>query len=93
MPKDICQCEVIAKEEQRIKIHVEKRKWGREVTIIEGIDEKDVDLHQLATKLKHKLACGGTAKNGKIELQGDHRERVKSLLIQEGFSEDNIDIT
>jgi len=52
-----------------------------------------VDLHQLATKLKHKLACGGTAKNGKIELQGDHRERVKTLLIQEGFSEDNIDIT
>ena len=46
-------------------------------TIIEGIDEKEINLKDLAKKLKAHLACGGTAKDGKIELQGEHKTRVK----------------
>ena len=92
LPKDLCVCQAIVKEQQRIKIRVEKRKWGREVTIIEGIDEKSIDLHELAAKLKSKLACGGTSKNGKIELQGDHRNRVPELLVEAGFPAENIDV-
>ncbi|HDO21093.1 MAG TPA: translation initiation factor, partial [Candidatus Bathyarchaeota archaeon] len=84
LPKDLCVCQSIAREQQRIRIKIEKRKWGREVTIIDGINDKDINLHQIATKLKSKLACGGTAKNGRIELQGDHRLRVKQLLVELG---------
>jgi translation initiation factor 1 len=41
--------------------------------------------------LKSKLATGGTAKNGRIELQGDHRYKVRNILIKElGIPEDNI---
>lgn len=92
LPKDLCVCESIAKEQQRIKVKVEKRKWGREVTIIEGISDKDVDLYEVVATLKSKLACGGTAKNGRIELQGDHRARIKELLVSLGFPSENIDV-
>jgi len=62
------------------------------MTVIEGIKEKEVDLHDLATKLKNKCACGGTAKLGRIELQGDHKEEVKGFLVQLGFPDQNIDV-
>ncbi len=83
-------CEELSKEQMLIKVRVEKRKWGREVTIIEGISDKEFDLKKLVSELKSKLACGGTAKNGRIELQGDHRHRVKELLVAMGFPEENI---
>ncbi|MBE9391509.1 stress response translation initiation inhibitor YciH [Fervidicoccus fontis] len=83
-------CEQLAKEQQLIKIRLEKRKFGKEVTIIEGIDEKEVDIKKLASQLKTKLATGGTAKNGRIELQGDHRSALKEILIQFGFPEESI---
>lgn len=93
LPKDLCVCQEIVKEEQRIKVRVEKRKWGRSVTIIEGIDSKDVDLEKLATKLKSALAAGGTAKGERIEVQGDHRYRAKELLVGWGYPEQNIDVS
>ncbi|RLE51359.1 MAG: stress response translation initiation inhibitor YciH [Candidatus Methanomethylicota archaeon] len=92
LPKDLCVCQSIAREQQRIKVKVEKRKWGREVTIIDGIMDKDVDLYEIAAVLKSKLACGGTAKNGRIELQGNHKARVKELLVELGFPAENIDV-
>ena len=73
-----------------VKIRIEKRKFGKEVTIIEGLDETQ-DLRKIASMLKSKLATGGTAKNGRIELQGDHRHKVKNILIKElGIPEENI---
>jgi translation initiation factor 1 len=92
LPKDLCVCQEIVKEEQRIKVRVERRKWRKEMTVIEGINEKEVNLHELATKLKNKCACGGTAKLGRIELQGDHKEDVRRFLTQLGFPDHNIDV-
>ncbi len=90
LPKDLCICETIAREKQKIKIYVEKRKFGKTITIIEGLDEKSIDIKSLLKKFKKKLACGGTYKDGKIELQGDHRLKVKKMLIEEGFPESSI---
>ena len=92
LPKDLCVCETIAKKEQQITIKVEKRKFGKLMTTIEGIDEKDIDIKDLAKKLKNKLACGGTAKEGKIELQGDHAQKAKEMLIKLGFSPETVTI-
>ncbi len=61
------------------------------MTVIEGVT-KEMNPEELARKLKKKLACGGTYKEGKIELQGDHREKVKKLLVQEGFPEEQIEV-
>lgn len=90
--KELCVCETIAKESQRINIFTEKKAFGKIYTIINGIDEKEIDLKDLAKKLKNKLACGGTAKEGRIELQGNHQNKVKDILIKVGFSPDSIDI-
>jgi len=67
-----------------------KRKFGKMVTVIEGIDEKQLDPKELTKNLKSKLACGGTWKDGRIELQGNHTARVKEVLIGMGFSQDMI---
>ncbi|MCK4243525.1 translation initiation factor [Candidatus Bathyarchaeota archaeon] len=92
LPKEICVCGTISKEQQKVIVTLEKRKWGKATTIIEGFDEKSVDLSRLAQKLKTLCACGGTAKNNQIILQGDHREKAKELLAKQGFHEDNIEI-
>ena len=92
MPKELCVCEEIAREQQRINVYSIKRKFGKKVTIVEGIDEKQLDLKALTKTLKSKLACGGTAKEGRIELQGNHKVRVKEVLVEMGFSPEMIDI-
>ncbi len=92
LPKELCVCETIAKESQRIKVYVISKKFGKKYTVIEGIDSKEIDLKDLTKKLKTRFACGGTAKEGKIELQGDHKQKVKENLIQMGFSQETIDV-
>ncbi|MCH4814627.1 MAG: translation initiation factor [Saccharolobus sp.] len=88
LPPDIC--EQLSKEEQFIKIKVEKRRYGKEVTIIEGIGGNDSELKKIASELKSKLAAGGTVKDGKILIQGDHKEKVREILIKMGYAESNI---
>jgi len=92
LPKDLCVCGEIEKEQQRIRIRLETRKFGRPSTIIDGIDDKSSNLSGLAQKLKGYCACGGTSKNGLIMLQGDHRERVREYLIKVGYPEENIEL-
>jgi len=68
------------------------RKLSKPATIIEGMDPKRNDLHRIATQLKTRLACGGTVKDGQIILQGDHRPRIKQLLVELGFREGSIEV-
>ena len=58
LPSDICVCEELGKEQQRIRVRLETRKWGKAVTIVDGITEKEADLSRLAQKLKSFCACG-----------------------------------
>jgi len=92
LPKDLCVCEEMSKEQQRIRIRLETRKWGKKYTIIDGIDPKEMKLSKLAATLKSKCACGGTAKNDQILLQGDHRDVVKAVLVELGFPSGNIEV-
>ena len=91
LPKDLCVCEVIAREQQKIIVKAEKRKFGKQYTVIKGI-KKEVNVDELVRKLKSKFACGGTAKSGQIELQGDHRSRMKKALVELGFPEETIEV-
>jgi len=79
-------CEQIAKEQQKIRILTDTRRYGKVVTVVDGIDSTDIDLDDLARKLKTRCAAGGTAKDGRIELQGEHRRKVKEVLEEMGFS-------
>lgn len=91
LPKELCVCETIAKESQKIKVYAVKRKFRKLYTIIKGIDEKQIDIKDLVKKLKSKFACGGTAKDGVIELQGDHTKQVKQALVSMGFAQESIE--
>ena len=70
LPKDLCVCGEIEKEQQRIRIRLETRKFGRPTTIIDGMDDKNSNLPGIAQKLKTYCACGGTSKNGRSCCKG-----------------------
>ncbi len=91
LPKDLCVCETIAKESEKIRISVEKKRYGKNVTVIGGIS-KDADPKKVLKELKTRLACGGIIRDGNIELQGNHGERVKQILVKLGFDEKLIEI-
>ncbi len=85
-------CSAVAKEKQKVLIKLDKRRYGKLLTLIEGIDKKQVNIKDLAKQLKGKLACGGTVKDSTIELQGSHKNAVKRILLTLGFTEDSIEI-
>jgi translation initiation factor 1 len=89
---ELCACETIAKESQKILVYIERKKFNKYYTIVEGIDEKEIDLKDLAKKLKSKLACGGTIKDGKIELQGEHKQKIKKILVEYDFAPSSVEI-
>ena len=85
LPKELCACEEIAREQQEIRITTAKRRYGKVVTIVEGINASDINIDDLARQLKTKCASGGTVKEGNIELQGDHKRKVEQVLQELGF--------
>lgn len=89
LPREACVCEEIAKTTQKIHIEMVKRRYGKMTTVISGMDST-INMKDVAKKLKGELACGGTIKNKAIELQGDHRKKVKEILNELGFQADLI---
>ena len=68
----------------RIQRQTSGRK-GKGVCLITGIDADDAALNTLAAEFKKKCGCGGAVKEGVIEIQGDKRELIKSLLEAKGM--------
>ena len=91
LPKEICACEALEREgAKRIKVYTTKKKFGKLVTIVEGLEEGELD--KIAKELKRTLACGGSSKEGVIVLQGEHRDKIRQLLAKMGYQEDSIDV-
>ena len=82
---------IVSKEQQKIKIAVIRRKFSKIITIVSGIDDGKT-IEDVGREMKQKFACGGTVKDGNIELQGDHKSKVKDELVKLGFSPDTIDV-
>ncbi len=83
--------EAIEREERKIKVRLERVKGRKVMTIIEGIDDEK-EGERITKILKKKFACGGTYKEGKVMLQGDHRRRVKEELVKMGYPEGKIEV-
>lgn len=89
LPKEICACQTIEKETTgRLKIYATKKRFNKLVTIVEGLDEKE--LRQVGKELKRKLACGGNTKEGIVVLQGDHVKKVAEYLVTLGYPREMI---
>lgn len=89
--KELCVCESLAKESENIKVSGVRRRYKKFITVIEGVSS-DADPKKVLKELKTSLACGGTLKDGVIELQGNHTRRVKEILVKLGFQEDQIEV-
>ena len=62
-----------------------KGRKGKGVTLITGVPLDNEELKKLAKSLKQKCGCGGSLKNGVIEIQGDHREFLEKELSGLGY--------
>ncbi len=78
--------------ETHLVVRMETRRWGKAVTVIQGLEETGRSIREIARGLKSRLATGGTVKDGVIVLQGDHRNRVKDELVRQGFPAGNIEV-
>lgn len=69
-------------------VRIQKQTSGRKgagVSLITGLDLSDDELKKLAAELKKRCGCGGSVKDGNIEIQGEKRDLLKQLLEQKGF--------
>lgn len=72
--------------QQTVYLHREsKGRGGKTVTLLKNLVLSEKDMKALAKKLKQACGTGGTIKDGQIEIQGDHRQRISEVLNQLGF--------
>jgi len=62
-----------------------KSRGGKTVTVITGISGNDATFSTLAQQLKKLCGSGGTVKDGTIEIQGDHCDKVQAKLVELGY--------
>lgn len=91
-PESDCQCPptIVAPnyrppEKQTARVSTEKRKKGKQVTVIRGLSAIDNDLSSLLTRLKNVCGAGGTIVNDELEIQGDQVVRVQQALSEIGY--------
>lgn len=72
---------------QLLKVRLDKKqRGGKTVTLIEGLQMSEQDIEDVARQLKTHCGGGGSAKNGEIIIQGDHRDKIVQWLTKKGFS-------
>ena len=75
------------KRAQKLRLAMERAgRGGKTVTIVRGFTGSQEELEELCKTLKQKIGVGGSAKEGEIILQGDHRPKVAELLKSLGYS-------
>lgn len=90
-PLDPCACPrnaagaIVRPKDQPARVGREKRRKGETVTVVSGLDPVASDLGSLLAKLKSACAAGGTINDGRIEVQGDHREKILAILQDLGY--------
>ena len=72
--------------EQTVYLHRDsKGRGGKSVTLVKKLVLSEDDMKELATKLKQICGSGGTVKDGLIEIQGEHREKIAEALKKIGY--------
>ncbi len=68
-----------------VKIAIEKRKKGKVVTALRGLTGREAEVSELLSHLKSVCGAGGTFKDGVLEIQGEHADRVRDALLKRGY--------
>jgi len=73
--------------EQHLKVWLDKKqRAGKIATLITGFEGDESGLIELCKMLKNKCGVGGSAKDGEMIIQGDHRDKVIALLTGAGYN-------
>lgn len=76
---------VLLPKDQPARVGREKRRKGKTVTVITGLNPVATNLHAILAQLKSACAAGGTINEVRVEIQGDHRERALAILRDLGY--------
>lgn len=78
--------ETLAPKEQDLRVWLDKKhRGGKTASVVKGFVGTEDDLKALAKTLKSKCGVGGSAKDGEIIIQGDHRDKIMKLLMDMGY--------
>lgn len=78
--------ETLAPEEQDLRVWLDKKhRGGKTASVVKGFIGSEDDLKVLAKLLKSKCGVGGSAKEGEIIIQGDHRDKIMKILAELGY--------
>ncbi len=78
--------ETLPKSRQRLHVYFERAgRKGKTVTIVDGFVGKQEDLRALEKILKTGCGTGGTSKNGQVIIQGNMVDKIKGILLKEGY--------
>lgn len=77
----------VAPAEAKVRVSREVAgRGGKGVSVISGLPLGPAELETLATQLKKTCGAGGAVKDGRIEIQGDHRDRLVTELVKLGYA-------
>lgn len=82
--------EDLPKNQQKLRIHLDRLKGGKEATVIRGFAGTTETVEALGKMLKVKCGVGGSVKDYEIIVQGNHRDKVLALLKAEGYTQTKI---
>ena len=74
LPEELCICQEIAKEQQTAVISTARRRYGKMVTIVDGIEDTAIDINQLAKTLKSACASGEPSRDAQSNYKGSTRK-------------------